>query len=138
PRHGCPPKVACFDLEVELHPDLNNARRVRRGEATELACPVLRNACYANVRKPELIEEESAAGDAVHILEVGPVEEIEGVEDEFDPDRAVGAEADSPPHSQVSAEEPRPEAGVAPHRKRAVVVVAVEVDVSSRHYVEGE
>src|SRR5882672_4888724 len=76
--HGLSSKVVRFDLEVELRPELNNARRIRRREAKELARRVLRTARDANVRKPKLIEEERAAGDVIHILEVGPVEEIEG------------------------------------------------------------
>src|SRR5262249_42758233 len=45
---------------------------------------------------------------------------------------------DSPSYSQIRAEEHWPEAGVSSNRKRAVVVVCVEVDVSSRLDVEGE
>src|SRR5262249_29161642 len=125
-------------LEVDLRSELNNARRIRRGEATELGRRVIRNAFDANASKPVLTEGDRAGGDSIHILEVGPVEEIEGVEDEFDPERTVRAEADWPSHSHISAEEHRPEAGVAPYRDRAVVVVGVEVDVKSRHDVEGE
>src|SRR5262249_58021031 len=104
----------------------------------KLACRVVRFASDASIRFPQLTEEERAAGDVIYLLEVGPVEEVEGVEDEFDPGRFVGVEADSPSYPQVSADEPRPDAGVAPYRKRAVVVVVVEVDVKSRHDVEGE
>ena len=47
-------------------------------------------------------------------------------------------EADSPSHSQISGEEPRPDARVASYCERAVVVDGVEVDVKSRPDVEGE
>src|SRR5262245_42455301 len=123
-------------LEVELRPELNNAWVIRRGEARELARRYPRTAFDADIRKPQLIEEERAVGHAIHLLEVGPVEEVEGVKDEFDPDRVVGAEADPPSHSQIGGEEPRPDAGVAPYRKRAVVDGGVEVNIDPRPDVE--
>src|SRR5262245_8304587 len=97
--------ISALELKVELHLQLNSARRIRRGEAAERACRVVRFAKDANISFPHLTEEERAAGDVIHILEVGPVEEVEGVEDEFEPRPLVGAEADSPSHSQISAEE---------------------------------
>src|SRR5262247_1910747 len=123
-------------LEVELHRELDNAWFIRRGEARELARRYLRTAFDADIRKPQLIEEERAVGHAIHLLEVGPVEEIESVKVEFDPDRVVGAEADPPSHSQIGGEEPRPDAGVAPYRKRAVVDGGVEVNIDPRPDVE--
>src|SRR5262245_5312262 len=125
-------------LKVKLHPELNYAWLISRGEARKLARRYLRTAFDADVRHPQLIEEERAAGHVIHCLEVGTIEEIESVEDEFERERVVGVEHDPPSDSQISGEEPRPEAGVASHRKRAVVVVAVEVNVNPRHDVERE
>src|SRR5262245_14470187 len=125
-------------LKVELHPELNDAWLISRGEAGKLARRFPRTAFDADIRNPQLIEVERAAGHVIHSLEVGPVEEIESVEDKFELERVVVVEADSPSHSQISREESRPDAGVASHRKRAVVAVAVEVDVNPSHDVEGK
>src|SRR5499426_605779 len=123
-------------LEVELHRELDNAWFIRRGEARELARRYLRTAFDADIRKPQLIEEERAVGHAIHLLEVGPVEEIESVKDELEPERVVAVEADSPSYSQISGEEPGPEARVASYRERAVVVVGVEVNIDPSSDVE--
>src|SRR5262249_21885833 len=123
-------------LEVELRPNLNNAWFIRRGEARELVRRYPRTAFDADIRKPQLIEEEHAVGHAIHLLEVGPVEDVESIKDELDPERVVGSEADLPSHSQIGGEEHRPDAGVAPYRKRAVIDVVVEVNIDPRPDVE--
>src|SRR6185436_15349945 len=71
-------------------------------------------------------------------LEVGPIEQIEGVEDDLDPKRAVSSEANLPSHSQISGEEIRPDERVAPYPERAVVVDAIEVDVEPSPDIERE
>src|SRR5215471_3691384 len=124
-------------LEVELQPELDNARVIRRGEAGELVRRHGFIALDADIREPYRIENRRI-GYVVHVFEVGPVEQIEGVDDEFEPERAVSAESDLPPHSQVSAEELRPEESVAPHPCRAIITDGVEVDVESGSDVEGE
>src|SRR5262249_52841269 len=86
--HSLTPKVVRFDLEVELRRELDNAWIIRRGEAGELTWRYRRIAFDADVRKPQRIEDDRI-GYGVHFLEVGPVEQIEGVEDELDPERAV-------------------------------------------------
>ena len=75
-------------LEVELQPELDSAWIIRRGEAGELTWRYRRITFDADIRKPQRIEDEGI-GYGVHFLEVGPVEQIEGVEDELDPERAV-------------------------------------------------
>src|SRR5215471_18349926 len=122
--------------EVEFQPELNNARVIRRCEARELARWYLRTAFDADIRKPQLIEEERAVGHAIHLLEVGPVEEIESVKDELEPERVVTVEADSPSYSQISGEEPGPEARIASYYERAIVVIGVEVNIDPRSDVE--
>src|SRR5262249_15001997 len=117
-------------LEVELQPELDSARLICRGEAGELAWRRRRTAFDSDIREHHWIE-DSRVGDVVHIPEVGPVEQIESVEDDLDPERAVSAESDLPPHPQISGEEIRSEESVAPYSKRAVVVDRIEVDVES-------
>src|SRR5215475_7965860 len=108
------PRVTRFDLEGKLRPELKDAWRERRGEAAEFVWLVLQFASEANTTLfPQLIEAERAVGDIVHFLEVGPIEEIERVEHEFERERLVGPEAQSPSYSQIGGEDPRPDAGVA-------------------------
>src|SRR5262245_32936113 len=126
-----------MELEVELQPELDDAWIIRRGESGELACRYRRIAFDADIRKLQWIE-GGRVGDVVHFLEVGPIEQIESVEDDLDPERAVSAESDLPSHPQISGEEIRSEECVAPHRKRAVVVDGIEVDVESGPDVERE
>src|SRR5262245_1845774 len=101
-------------LEVELRRELDNAWIIRRGEAGDLTWRYRRIAFDADIRKPQRIEDDRI-GYGVHLLEVGPVKQIEGVEDELDPKRAVSVEADLPTHSQISGEEIRPFERVAPY-----------------------
>src|SRR5262249_13933303 len=116
--HSCCPKVVRFDLEVELQSELNNARLISRGEAGKLARRFIRTAFDADIRYPQLIQEERPVGHIIHSFEVGLVEEIECVEDQLELERVVGVEAEPPSQPQISGKEPRPDASVASHRKR--------------------
>src|SRR5262249_45704784 len=135
--HCLSSKVMRFDLEAELRRELDNSWIIRRGEAREPTWRYRRIAFDADIRKPRRIEDDRI-GYVVHFLEVGPVEQIEGVEDELDPERAVSVEADLPSHSQISGEEIRPDERVAPYPERAIVVDCIEVDVESGPDVERE
>src|SRR5215475_1294363 len=124
-------------LEVELQPELDSTWIIRRGEAGELTCRYRRIAFDADILKPQWIEDDRI-GYAVHFFEVGPIEQIEGVEDDLEAKRAVSVEADLPSHSQIGGEEIRPEERVAPYPERAVVVDASEVDIESGPDIERE
>src|SRR5215468_1530133 len=126
-----------MSLEVELQPELDNARIISRSESGELVRRHGFIALDADIRELHRIENRRI-GYVVHVFEVGPVEQIEGVDDDFEPERTVSVEADLPSHPQISAEELRPEEGVAPHPCRAIVTDGVEVDVESGSDVEGE
>src|SRR5262245_63308458 len=101
-------------LEVELQPELDNARIISRSESGELVRRHGLIALDADIREPHRIENRRI-GYVVHVFEVGPVERIEGVEDEFEPERTVSVEADLLSHPKISAEEIRAEEGVRPY-----------------------
>ena len=130
-------KVA-IDLKIKLQPELNNAWFISRSETGKLVCRSTRGSRNANIRKSQLIEEERAVGQIIHLFEVGSVEDIESVEDQLEVERIVGVEANPPSKSQISGKEPRPEAGVSSNCERTVVVIAIEIDIEPRLDIEGE